>query len=142
MRMKQLFFTVIFFCLMYVPVFAMEKNVWTCSASCEIHFEIADEALEDYDISAEELTIPLDEETTPVEEWISHVEENIEIEDEKQEELIDDEDSVDMDEPDVISGGNQVGDELRASVDEMDIIVQDEKQLIEEPDEGLANGNN
>ena len=47
-----------------------------------------------------------------------------------------------MDEPEVISGGNQVEDELRASVDEMDIIVQDEKQLIEEPDEGLANGNN
>ena len=59
--MKRVFFTIAFICLMCVPTFAIERSVWTYTASDEICFELAyvpDEALS---IPVEDLTAPVDE---------------------------------------------------------------------------------
>ena len=72
--MKRVFFTAAFICLMCVPVFSIERSVWTYTASGEICFELAyvpDEALskpvegsitpEDEETKGEEtLNLPLD----------------------------------------------------------------------------------
>ena len=91
--MKRVFFAVAFICLIYAPAFAIERSVWTYTASDEICFELADVPNEALSIPMEDFTAPVDIETAmnPIED------EPNETEDEHPEELIEDEVASSMD---------------------------------------------
>ena len=123
---KRVFAAAAVFCLMCIPAFVMERNVWTCSTSGEIYFELADEPDVELNITMEDLTTPENEETNPEEALQLPVNELNEFKDENLEEIIKDEDLTSIEEQ------------------EQDFIDQDENavQTVKEPDEELTDENN
>ena len=138
----RVFVTAAFFWLMCIPVFALERSIWTCSASCEICFEIADKSAEEYDVLADELTAPGNEEITLEEEWTLPFDELNEKEDVDPGKLIEDEGAAARDELTFVSGDDQVEDEIIVPVEEIDFTDQDAEQTVEEYDKEFTDENN
>ena len=142
--MKRLAFLIIVITsiLTLIPVYALERNVWTYSASAEICFETVPLSTLTNNYVEEELIAPVDEETdeefTSVEEertesTSTSLDEALALVDESDEDLIDEDIALPVDEQiDELDFIAVEQTELTTPVEETEFVDESDKELTDE----------